>query len=69
VRNQGFSLVDEELEEGLRSIAVPVSTQAGRVVASINTGVHASRTSARDLIDRFLPVLRDGASSIGRSLA
>lgn len=68
IREQGYSLVDEELEEGLRSLAVPVRTRAGQVVASINTGVHSYRVSSADLMDRFLPVLRSGAFSIGQSL-
>jgi IclR family pca regulon transcriptional regulator len=68
VREQGYALVDEELELGLRSLAVPVVTRAGRVVAAMNTGVHASRVGIDEMIDRFLPVLRDGALSLGRAL-
>jgi IclR family pca regulon transcriptional regulator len=68
VKQQGYSLVDEELEEGLRSLAVPVTRREGQVVASINTGVHASRVTAAELIDRFLPVLRRAAASIKQSL-
>jgi IclR family pca regulon transcriptional regulator len=68
IRQQAYSLVDEELEEGLRSIAVPVTTRSGVVVASINSGVHASRVNASEMIDRFLPALRNGASAISQSL-
>lgn len=68
VREQGYSLVDEELELGLRSLAVPVVTRTGRVAAAMNTGVHASRVSIDQMMDRFLPVLKDGALSLGRAL-
>jgi IclR family transcriptional regulator, pca regulon regulatory protein len=69
VRQQGYALVDEELEQGLRSIAVPVARREGQVVAAINSGVHTSRASAEDLIDRILPTLKRGAEMIQRSLA
>lgn len=69
IRQQGFALVDEELEQGLRSIAVPVSKRDGQIVAAINSGIHTSRASAGDLIDRILPALQRGAEAIQRSLA
>jgi IclR family transcriptional regulator, pca regulon regulatory protein len=68
VREQGFALVDEELELGLRSLAVPVRTRTGRVVAAMNTGVHASRVSPEEMAARFLPVLREGAERLGLAL-
>jgi IclR family pca regulon transcriptional regulator len=68
VRQQGYALVKEELELGLRSLAVPVVNRAGRVVAAMNTGVHASRVTVDEMIERFLPVLKDGADSLGRAL-
>jgi IclR family pca regulon transcriptional regulator len=61
VRADGFALTDEELELGLRSIAVPVRTRQNRVVAAMNIGVHAARVSAVEMIDRFLPILRENA--------
>ena len=68
VRAQGYALVDEELEVGLRSLAVPVVTRTGRVAAAMNTGVHASRVGNGEMIERFLPVLKQGALSLGRAL-
>jgi IclR family pca regulon transcriptional regulator len=62
VRADGFALTDEELELGLRSIAVPVRNRQSRVVAAMNIGVHAARVSTAEMIDRFLPVLRENAS-------
>lgn len=67
-RSEGFALVDEELELGLRSIAVPVRTRQDRIVAAMNIGVHAARVSYTEMVDRFLPVLRDHARMLGQSL-
>jgi len=63
VQIQGFALADEELELGLRSIAVPVRNRQGRVVAAINIGVHAARVSASEMIERLLPILQEHARS------
>jgi IclR family pca regulon transcriptional regulator len=68
VRRQGYALVDEELEVGLRSLAVPVRSGSGKVVAAMNTGVQAARSTAQEMIDRFLPVLRDGAERLALAL-
>jgi IclR family pca regulon transcriptional regulator len=68
VRKLGYALVDEELEAGLRSIAVPVSTRSERVVASINVGTHVSRVDRATLIDHCLPVLQEGARALSNIL-
>jgi IclR family pca regulon transcriptional regulator len=67
-RAQGFSLVDEELEKGLRSLAVPIVTRSGENVGAINLSAHASRASRTDLRERFLPRLEAVAQEISRSL-
>ena len=54
-------LVDQELEIDLRAIAVPVQNADGRVIAAMNVGAQGSRTSKKQMIDRFLPALRDTA--------
>ncbi|CAL9640001.1 IclR family transcriptional regulator domain-containing protein [Streptomyces griseomycini] len=58
VRRQGYALVDQELEEGLRSVAAPVRDRDGTVVAGVNLAVHAGRTSLdsvrRDLLPHLL---------------
>jgi IclR family pca regulon transcriptional regulator len=59
VREQGYSLVDEELELGLRSIAVPVFDNRNRVVASINIGANAARVPVEHLKAQYLERLRD----------
>jgi IclR family pca regulon transcriptional regulator len=68
VRAQGFSLVDEELEIGLRSIAVPVRNAAGHVVAAMNVSAQAGRVSREDLIRDILPVLVAAAASVRPAL-
>ncbi len=68
-REQGYSIVDEELEEGLRSLAVPVLTRSGENVGAINLSAHSSRATRADLRDKFLPRLHVIAKEISRSLA
>jgi IclR family pca regulon transcriptional regulator len=69
VRLDGYSIVDGELEIGLRSMAVPVTSRSGRVVAAMNSGVHAGRVTKQRMISEFLPVLRQQASLLGSMLA
>jgi IclR family transcriptional regulator, pca regulon regulatory protein len=64
VRTNGYAIVDEELEAGLRSIAVPISTRDNRVVASINVGTHVSRIDRETLLKRCLPALQQGARNL-----
>jgi len=61
---QGFSMVDEELEIGLRSIAVPVRDRAGRVVAALNVSTQASRFTPAEMEREILPPLREAARQI-----
>jgi IclR family pca regulon transcriptional regulator len=68
VRRQGYAIVDEELEIGLRSIAVPIRDAAGVVVAAINLSAQASRRTVADLKRRLLPPLLDTAAAIERDL-
>ena len=65
---QGYSIVDEELEKGLRSIAVPIVTRGGANVGAINLSAHSSRTTRNDLRDRFLPKLNAVAQAISKTL-
>jgi len=60
----GFSLVDEELEPGLRSIAVPIRDRTGRAVAAINVSTQSARLSAGTMTTDVLPALRDAARRI-----
>ena len=63
-RREGFAVVDQELELGLRSMAVPVQNPGGRVVAAINVGAHAQRVTVLDMQTRFLPYLRAAAQEL-----
>ena len=67
-RRQGYTLIDQELEMGLRSIAVPVRNRRSEVIAALNVGTQAGRTSAETMKTRFLPVLIDAAERIAASL-
>ena len=64
VREQGYALVEEELEEGLRSIAVPVRDRTGRVVAAVNVAMHTTRRTAEQCVSEVLPELYGTASRI-----
>ncbi|MEU6143274.1 IclR family transcriptional regulator C-terminal domain-containing protein [Streptomyces sp. NPDC047081] len=68
VRSQGYALVDEELEEGLRSIAVPVRDRTGRVVAALNVAMHAARHTVEECVEQILPALRTTADHIESDL-
>jgi len=66
VASQGWCLLDEELEQGVRSLAVPLHDKQGAVIAAMNVCAHASRVSAERLHDEFLPPAPAG-SGHGRS--
>jgi len=68
VRAQGFAAVDQELEEGLRSLAVPLHDAAGAVVAAINVSIHASRGTIATMRREILPLVRDAALAIEEDL-
>lgn len=68
VREQGYSIVDQELESGLRSIAVPIVDATQAVVAALNIGTHVSRMSEAQLLEEVLPSLRATAHDISRAL-
>ena len=68
VRRQGYAIVDEELEAGLRSIAAPIHDAAGAVAAAVNLSVQASRTSVGEMKRSLLPPLRVTAAAIERDL-
>lgn len=68
VRKQGYAATDQELEEGLRSLAVPIHDASGSVVAALNVSVHASRASMAALRREYLPAAREAALGIERDL-
>lgn len=69
VRDQGWAMVDQELEMGVRSIAAPLRDASGTALAAMNVSTHAGRTTVEELHDEFLPALLDTAERINEALA
>src|SRR5271168_5516721 len=68
VRRLGYALVDQELEVGLRSLAVPVYAPSGRVVATVNLSGNAPRMPVFDMQTHFLTPLRNAAAELSAYL-
>jgi IclR family transcriptional regulator, pca regulon regulatory protein len=68
IKAQGWALVDQELEAGLRSIAAPIRGRGERVVAAVNISSHASRTTSEDAQRRLLSPLLETAARIEADL-
>ncbi|MFI5444460.1 IclR family transcriptional regulator C-terminal domain-containing protein [Polaromonas sp. UC242_47] len=68
-RKQGWCLVNQELEEGLVSMAAPIQDRLGRTVAALNISGQANRTSAKVMQDSMLPSLLAAAQTISRLLS
>jgi IclR family pca regulon transcriptional regulator len=64
VRAAGYAVIDQEVEIGLRAIAVPVRDKAGKVVAGVSVGTHTGRVSMVDMIEKILPPLKACANEI-----
>ncbi|MGY2078982.1 IclR family transcriptional regulator domain-containing protein [Modestobacter sp. SYSU DS0657] len=67
-REQGWALLDQELEEGVTSLAMPVHGATGDVVASINIGAHSSRHTPEQLAAVALPLLTDAVQQLERDM-
>ena len=68
VKEQGWALVDQELEEGLRSIAAPLCDAAGRVIAAVNVSAPVRRGPVEEMVAGFLPPLLRAAREIEADL-
>lgn len=68
VREKGYAVIDQEVELGLRSIAVPVLNAHGEVVAALNTGMAAVASDPDDLVRDYLPALLKTRNGIQRIL-
>jgi IclR family pca regulon transcriptional regulator len=68
VREAGVAVNDEELAYGLRSIAAPVSSQSGEVVAALNLAVHRTMVSKDELIVRYGPAVLGAARDISAGM-
>jgi IclR family transcriptional regulator, pca regulon regulatory protein len=69
VRRDGYCIVDQELETGLRSLAAPVHDQSGNVVAAINISTQAARYSAAQVRRELVPPLVHAAQAISSDVA
>jgi IclR family transcriptional regulator, pca regulon regulatory protein len=68
VGRQGYAIVDQELEEGLRAVAAPIHGIGGSVTAAINLSAHASRVSLAAMRSELLPALLETAGRIEADL-
>jgi IclR family transcriptional regulator, pca regulon regulatory protein len=69
INAQGWALVDQELEEGLRSVAAPIRDADGQVIAAVNVSTHAGRRSLDSIITDLLQPLLVTARHIEQDLA
>lgn len=68
VREQGYAIADQQMELGVRSIAVPVRNNAGAVVAGINVITQAGRGNGREMKAQYLPHLQAAGRDLGAQL-
>ena len=69
IRARGWALIDQELEEGLRSLAAPIRDPDGTVIAAVNVATHAGRRSLDSIVADLLSPLLATAERIERDLA
>jgi IclR family pca regulon transcriptional regulator len=68
VRKQGYAIVDQESEPGLRSVAVPIFNKRGAVIAALNILTNVAAVSLEDLEHKMLPVLQRAALKIASAV-
>ncbi len=68
VRDQGYALNDQEIETGLRSLAVPLRDGRGATVAALNTGMAATHADPQQVVEQYLPALRKVQTGLSRVL-
>ena len=64
VKRSNHCLVDQEFEIDLRTLAIPIQNASGRVIAAMNIAARASETGKKQMLDEFLPVMRDAAANM-----
>jgi IclR family pca regulon transcriptional regulator len=69
VKEQGYSIVSEELEDGVQSVSMPIHSKDGRVLAAANVSAHSSRVSKGDLRAKLLPKLGRCVAEIEKDLS
>ncbi|WP_199256760.1 IclR family transcriptional regulator C-terminal domain-containing protein [Alteribacillus sp. YIM 98480] len=68
IKEQGWSFANEELEEGVRSIAVPIYNNRNEAYAAVNCSANASRVSGKHMKEKYLPLLKSTANRISQDL-
>jgi len=68
-RRQGWCMINQELEEGLVSLAAPIVNRSGRTVAALNISGQVNRTTPRQMQETMLPALREAAREVSQRLA
>lgn len=68
VRQQGYCILDQELESGLRALAVPAYSRRGRLLGALNISTNAARVSVSQLEQEFLPLLQETARAIAETI-
>ena len=63
-RQQGYAIVDQELDSGLRSLAVPAFDANGELIGAINISTNAARIDHDTLLEHYLPLLQGKARQI-----
>jgi IclR family pca regulon transcriptional regulator len=69
VRRQGYAIVDQELEQGLRAVAAPLHDRTGTVTGAVNVSVQASRASVEEMRSHLLPALLAATAAIDADLS
>ena len=67
-RKRGYSMINQELEEGLCSISVPITGRNGNIMAALNVSTQVTRTPPQQMAKRFLPTLLEAADKINAAL-
>jgi IclR family pca regulon transcriptional regulator len=68
VRQKGWALVNQELEEGLMSIAVPVYQSSGSIIGAVNVGIPTIRMTPEGMVNEILPKLQATVQDISNAL-
>jgi len=69
VHKRGYAMSDEELELGMRALAVPAVDESGAIIAAISVSAASARVRAADLRNQFLPVLQSCARALRNAMA
>lgn len=68
VREQGYAIVDQELELGMRAVAVPVIDRRGQVRFALNSSSHVSSVTLERIVDEYVPIMKAAARNIAAVL-